>query len=53
MQVGGQHGMQTMDQSLASLVRTGRIETSVALERAGDEQGLRRLLGLPAGSSLA
>ena len=45
MQAGGPYGMQTMDQSLAELVRAGRITLEMALERCANAEDLRRLLG--------
>jgi len=45
MQAGGKYGMQTMDQSLAHLVRSGRISMETASERCVNEEDLRRLLG--------
>ena len=45
MQSGGQHGMITMDQSLALLVKTGKIDFELAIERCHDEQELFRLAG--------
>ena len=45
MQAGAQFGMVTMDQSLAQLVRAGTITSQIALERAGDPENLRSLLG--------
>jgi twitching motility protein PilT len=50
MQAGAQHGMITMDKSLAQLVRSGRITLEKAVERAADPEDLRNLLGLTAGS---
>jgi twitching motility protein PilT len=50
MQTGAAHGMQTMDAALVGLVREGRITRELALERAGNADELRRLLG---GSPLA
>lgn len=44
MQAGGRYGMQTMDQALAELVRAGKVELSVALERAHDPDSLRALV---------
>jgi twitching motility protein PilT len=41
MQTGGQYGMQTMDQSLALLVRQGRITQGVALDRCRSEEDFR------------
>ncbi len=45
MQSGGQHGMVTMDQSLALLVKKGKISFDLAIERCDDESELRRLAG--------
>ena len=45
MQSGGQHGMITMDQSLAVLVKQGKISFEMALERCHDQSELRRLAG--------
>jgi twitching motility protein PilT len=45
MQAGGRYGMQTMDQSLAALVKSGTITMEVALERAANPDDLRRLAG--------
>jgi twitching motility protein PilT len=44
MQTGAKHGMTTMDQSLAALVRTGRISRELAAERCTNEEDLRRLI---------
>jgi len=44
MQAGGRHGMQTMDQALASLVTSGAVDHGVAMERAHDPGALRTLL---------
>jgi twitching motility protein PilT len=44
MQAGGKYGMQTMDQSLADLVRAGVIALDVALERCHHEDDIRRLV---------
>jgi twitching motility protein PilT len=46
MQAGAQHGMVTMDQSLAGLVRAGRISVEMAAERAANPDELRHLLHL-------
>src|SRR5439155_1268449 len=43
MQAGGKFGMQTMDQSLATLLQRGVIDLGVALERCANEEDLRRL----------
>ncbi|MDP9073980.1 MAG: type IV pilus twitching motility protein PilT [Actinomycetota bacterium] len=45
MQAGAQHGMVTMDQSLAGMVRSGSIAMATAVERSGNEIDLRRLVG--------
>jgi twitching motility protein PilT len=44
LQTGGQFGMQTMDASLAGLVRTGKITQQLAESRAHSAEELRRLL---------
>ena len=45
MQTGSAHGMQTMDYSLAELVRAGRITPHVAIERCHSPEELKRILG--------
>jgi len=45
IQSGGRHGMQTMEQSLASLVKSGRVALGDATERAQDVEELLTLLG--------
>ena len=45
LQAGARFGMRSMDQSLAELVRTGRVTFDVAVERAANAEDLRRLLG--------
>ncbi len=45
IQAGGQHGMVTMDQSLADLVRAGRVAYEVALERANNPGEFKQLAG--------
>ncbi len=45
MQAGARFGMRSMDQSLAELVRAGKITFEVAVERAANADDLRRLLG--------
>jgi twitching motility protein PilT len=45
MQAGGKFGMQTMDASLATLVRAGRISREVALAQCHDPEELNRILG--------
>jgi twitching motility protein PilT len=44
IQTGGAHGMQTMDASLASLVRAGRITMAIAEARSSQPLELRRLV---------
>lgn len=44
IQAGKEHGMHTMDQSLANLVRAGSISPQAALERAHDQIGFKQLL---------
>jgi twitching motility protein PilT len=44
MQTGSQHGMVSMDASLANLVRQNVVSKHIALERAGSVPELRRLL---------
>jgi twitching motility protein PilT len=45
MQAGGKFGMQTMDASLAGLVRAGRISRESALAQCHDPEELNRILG--------
>ncbi len=45
LQTGGSQGMQTMDASLAQLVRAGKISRQMAESRAHSLEELRRLLG--------
>ncbi|MBV8430700.1 MAG: type IV pilus twitching motility protein PilT [Solirubrobacterales bacterium] len=45
IQTGGSHGMQTMDASLAGLVRAGKVNRQLAESRAHSVEELRRLLG--------
>jgi twitching motility protein PilT len=45
MQAGAKYGMQTMDQSLAELVRAGRITYELALERCHNAEDLAKLAG--------
>jgi twitching motility protein PilT len=44
MQAGGKYGMQTMDQSLAQLVKSGAVTMAVALECCHAPEDLRRML---------
>ena len=45
IQTGGQFGMQTMDTSLAELVREHKITRELAEARSGSPEELRRLMG--------
>jgi len=45
MQSGARFGMQTLDQSLADLVRSGTVTLAAAEERSPDPDALRRLVG--------
>ena len=45
MQAGGKFGMQTMDQSLAELVKAGKITFDIALERCHNTEDLAKLAG--------
>jgi twitching motility protein PilT len=45
LQAGSQHGMQTMDQHLAELVRKGRITYEVASEKCHHVEDFKRLAG--------
>ena len=45
MQAGARHGMQTMDQSLADLVRRGYLSYDKALERCHHTEDFNRLCG--------
>jgi twitching motility protein PilT len=45
LQTGGSHGMQTMDASLAELVRAGKITRKLAESRAHSPEELSRLIG--------
>jgi twitching motility protein PilT len=47
MQAGARHGMQTMDQSLADLVRRGYISYEQGLERCHHAEEFNRLCGRP------
>jgi twitching motility protein PilT len=44
IQTGAQHGMQTMDSSLAGLVRAGKITMAVAESRASQPAEMRKLV---------
>ena len=45
MQAGGKFGMQTMDASLATLVRAGKISREVGMAQSHDPEELNRILG--------
>jgi twitching motility protein PilT len=45
MQAGGKYGMQTMDQSIADLVKRQGLPMDIALERCSNPEDLRRLIG--------
>ncbi len=45
MQAGAKHGMHTMDQHLADLVKTGRISYEVGLEKCHHVEDFNRLAG--------
>jgi twitching motility protein PilT len=51
IQSGGRFGMQTMSQSLADLVRAGRISKEEALNRAALPDEVLTLLGVPGGAA--
>ena len=44
MQTGSQFGMQTMDASVAELLRTGRVSKLVAAHAAHNAEDMRRLI---------
>ena len=44
IQTGGAHGMQTMDASLAGLVRAGKITMAIAETRSSEPAELRKLV---------
>ena len=45
IQAGAQHGMIAMDQSLAKLVKAGKVTYDAALEKANDANEFNRLVG--------
>jgi twitching motility protein PilT len=53
IQTGAAHGMQTMDASLAGLVRAGRITEEIAESRSSSPEELRKLIEMPADAALA
>jgi len=52
IQTGAAHGMQTMDASLAGLVRGGRISRATAETRSSSPEELRKLIEVPTGAEL-
>jgi twitching motility protein PilT len=48
IQGGKQHGMQTMDEALETLVRSGKIRAKDAYQRAVDKSHFEKLLNAPA-----
>jgi twitching motility protein PilT len=53
MQTGGQHGMQTMEAALATLVRQGTITTRLAETRSSSPEELKRLMSSGGGVPMA
>jgi hypothetical protein len=51
MQVGTQHGMQTLDQALKDLVITGKITREEALKRTTNPKLFESSIGGPAGGA--
>lgn len=51
MFMGGEYGMQTLEQSLASLVQGGLVSREEAISRASDRTTLEKLLGPVAGNN--
>ncbi|QTE31491.1 type IV pilus twitching motility protein PilT [Pengzhenrongella sicca] len=51
MQAGAQHGMHTMDQHLAELVKSGKTSYEDALEKCQHVEDFNRLVGRSAGGS--
>jgi twitching motility protein PilT len=52
IETGRQFGMFSMDTSLADAIRSGLVETEVALSKAHDPATVRKLAGLPAPASV-
>jgi twitching motility protein PilT len=53
IQTGAAHGMQTMDSSLAGLVRAGRISHATAETRSSSPEELRKLIEMPTATEMA
>jgi twitching motility protein PilT len=45
MQAGGKYGMQTMDQSIADMVKKDGLPMDIAIERCSNPEDLKRLIG--------
>ena len=45
IQAGAQHGMVAMDQTLATLVKRGKVTYDAALEKANNIEEFNRLVG--------
>ena len=52
IQTGASHGMQTMDASLAGLVRAGKITEAIAETRSSSPEELRKLIEMPPGEGV-
>src|SRR5215218_416706 len=52
IQTGGAHGMQTMDASLAGLVRENKITMAAAETRSSSPEELRKLIAAPADATI-
>ena len=53
IQTGAAHGMQTMDTSLAGLVRAGRIKQETAETRSSNVEELRKLIAMPVAAEMS
>jgi twitching motility protein PilT len=53
IQTGASHGMQTMDASLAGLVRDGKISQEIAETRSSSPEELRKLIEVPPTAEMA
>jgi twitching motility protein PilT len=53
IETGAQHGMISMDKSLAAAIKTGLVDAGVGLAKAHDPGVVRKLAGLPAGPPAA
>ncbi len=50
IETGAQHGMISMDKSLAAAIKSGLVDAEVGLSKAHDPGVVRKLAGLPAGA---